>query len=209
VEIPDDSIVMTSFGDASSNHASAVTAFNAAGWAQVQHLPLPILYVCEDNGVGISVHTPDVWLPQNYGNRMGISYYRADGRNLASAWETVRRAIDNCRSRRRPTFLHLDVVRLMGHAGSDVEVNYREEQEILATEAKDPLLAWARYLCETGIATAQQLLDSYQQISERVQRVAELAITRPKIETLAEVIEPLRWPACEKVLGFPIRKHGS
>ena len=84
LEIPEDSIVMVSFGDASANHASAVTAFNAAAWTQVQHLPCPILFVCEDNGVGISVHTPDEWLPLNYGQRTGLSYYRTDGRSLAA-----------------------------------------------------------------------------------------------------------------------------
>ena len=57
--IPADSIVICSFGDASSNHATAQTAFNAAGWTAYQQLPAPVLYVCEDNGIGISVKTPD------------------------------------------------------------------------------------------------------------------------------------------------------
>ena len=51
--IPDDSIVVCSFGDASSNHATAQTAFNAAAWTGYQKLPAPVLFVCEDNGIGI------------------------------------------------------------------------------------------------------------------------------------------------------------
>ena len=56
--IPTDSIVLCSFGDASANHATAQTAFNTAMWSAYQKLPAPILFVCEDNGLGISVKTP-------------------------------------------------------------------------------------------------------------------------------------------------------
>jgi 2-oxoisovalerate dehydrogenase E1 component len=58
--IPEDSITVCSFGDASSNHATAQTAFNAAAWTAYQKLPAPVLFVCEDNGIGISVKTPTV-----------------------------------------------------------------------------------------------------------------------------------------------------
>ncbi|TAL96213.1 MAG: MFS transporter, partial [Rhodanobacter sp.] len=37
--VPDDSIAICSFGDASSNHATAQTAFNAAAWTAYQKLP--------------------------------------------------------------------------------------------------------------------------------------------------------------------------
>ncbi len=37
--------------------ATAQTAFNTAMWAS-KKLPAPILFVCEDNGLGISVKTP-------------------------------------------------------------------------------------------------------------------------------------------------------
>lgn len=51
--IPEDSIAICSFGDASANHATAQTAFNAAAWSSFQKLPAPVLFVCEDNGIGI------------------------------------------------------------------------------------------------------------------------------------------------------------
>ncbi len=41
--IPADSITICSFGDASSNHATAQTAFNAAAWTAYQKLPAPVL----------------------------------------------------------------------------------------------------------------------------------------------------------------------
>ena len=60
--IPDDSIAICSSGDASANHATAQTAFNTAAWTAYQKLPAPVLFVCEDNGIGISVKTPTDWI---------------------------------------------------------------------------------------------------------------------------------------------------
>ena len=47
--LPDDAIVYCSFGDASANHSTAQGAFNTAGWTAWQSIPMPILFVCEDN----------------------------------------------------------------------------------------------------------------------------------------------------------------
>src|SRR3546814_19293137 len=52
--LPDDAVVLASFGDASANHSTAQGAFNAAGWAAFQGSPLPLIFLCEDNGIGIS-----------------------------------------------------------------------------------------------------------------------------------------------------------
>src|SRR6185503_12878160 len=77
---PDDAIVVCTFGDASANHSTAAGAFNTASWTAFQNLPVPILFVCEDNGIGISVRTPDGWIAAAYGARPGLRYVAADGR---------------------------------------------------------------------------------------------------------------------------------
>src|SRR6266702_7781143 len=59
---PTDSIVVASFGDASVNHSTAAGAINTASYCAYQGLPLPLLLVCEDNGLGISVRTPSGWV---------------------------------------------------------------------------------------------------------------------------------------------------
>src|SRR3546814_719243 len=78
--IPQDSIAICSFGDASSNHATAQTAFNAAAWTAYQKLPAPVLFVCEDNGIGISVKTPDGWVARNFRDRPDLA--RSEGRRV-------------------------------------------------------------------------------------------------------------------------------
>src|SRR5262249_7651688 len=137
---PHDAIIACTFGDASANHSTATGAINTAAWTAYQHLPVPILFVCEDHGIGISVRTPAGWIAANYGNRAGIHYVWADGLDLAHAYDAACAAVDHVRTTRRPAFLHLRTVRLLGHAGSDVEQSYRPLSEIEADEAADPVI---------------------------------------------------------------------
>ena len=82
---PRDSVVVCSFGDASANHSTATGAINTALHTAYQNLPVPVLFVCEDNGLGISVSTPRGWIQHAYGSRPGLAYYQADGFDLAVA----------------------------------------------------------------------------------------------------------------------------
>src|SRR3970282_706667 len=78
-----DSIVLCSFGDASVNHATAQAALNTAAHCAFQHLPLPLLFVCEDNGLGISVPTPPGWVEEMLRSRPAPRYESVDGSDHA------------------------------------------------------------------------------------------------------------------------------
>ncbi len=189
--IPDDSIVICSFGDASSNHASAQTAFNTAQWTAYQKLPAPVLYVCEDNGIGISVKTPTGWVNNAFRHRDGLDYFYADGLDIAEGYGQVQAAVEHCRRTRRPTFLHLRTTRIMGHAGTDFEIEWRSFEELMAVEATDPLLRSAEIALQSGWMSKQAVLDLYEATRAKCFAAAEEADKRPKLETLEEVIAPL------------------
>ncbi len=69
--VDDRRIVVCSFGDASANHSTAAGALNSAAWTTFQNVPAPVLFVCEDNGFGISVRTPEGWIENAYSTRPG------------------------------------------------------------------------------------------------------------------------------------------
>ncbi len=189
--IPDDSIAICSFGDASSNHATAQTAFNTAAWTAYQKLPAPVLFVCEDNGIGISVKTPADWIAANFSRRRDLDYFYADGLDLATGYEQVARAVHHCRTTRRPTFLHLRTTRIMGHAGTDFEIEWRTIEELVTVEATDPLLRSAVIALQAGVYTREQLLARYEDFRQRCFAAADEADRRPKLTALADVIAPL------------------
>ncbi|MAG55981.1 MAG: MFS transporter [Planctomycetes bacterium] len=191
VNAPADAIVACTFGDATVNHATAQAAFNAASWTAFQKLPLPLLFVCEDNHIGISVRTPANWVLNRFRNMPGIAYFRGDGLDLPSAWNAARAAVDHVRRRRAPAFLHLEVVRLLGHAGSDVETEYRLRGEIEADERLDPLHRSVELVLDAGLVTPTQIKDLYEEIRARVVAGGREAATRPKLESAREIMAPL------------------
>jgi 2-oxoisovalerate dehydrogenase E1 component len=189
---PDDAIAVCSFGDASANHSTAAGAVNAAIQVAYRGLPLPLLLVCEDNGLGISVPTPAGWVEHAYGSRPGLDYVAADGCDLADAVRAARTAVDRVRRHRRPVFLHLRTVRLMAHAGTDLETAYRRPADLAADLARDPLLGTARLLVGSGTCTAQGVLDRYEAARARVAALAAEVAPSRRLATAAEVVAPLR-----------------
>lgn len=203
--IPGDSIAICSFGDASSNHATAQTAFNAAAWTAYQKLPAPVLFVCEDNGIGISVKTPNGWIARNFSQRPDLDYFAADGLDLANGYADVQRAVEHCRSTRRPTFLHLRTTRIMGHAGTDFEIEWRSLEELCAVEATDPLLRSAAIALESGLMSKDEVLALYESTRQRCFAAAGEADRRPKLDSLADVIAPLAPYSPDKVMAEATR----
>jgi len=204
--IPADSVILCSFGDATVNHSTALGAFNAASWAGFQRIPVPVLFVCEDNGLGISVRTPPRYVEETFRARPGIRYLQADGLDLIATHRVASEAIEYCRRYRRPVFLHLRVVRLLGHAGTDHESEYRGWREIEEAEVKDPLLRTLRTLLHEGLMTASEARDRYEEVRGEVRRAAERAVRRPKLETAAQVcapIAPYDEPAVRAEAGRP------
>ncbi|MCA1588708.1 MAG: MFS transporter [Chloroflexi bacterium] len=188
--LPDDAIVVCSFGDASANHATALSAINAARYAVRLGQAMPLLLVCEDNGMGISVPTPDGWIAQTFGDQPHLRYVEAGG-ELDDVWNAVGTAVDHVRVSRQPAFLHMRTVRLWGHAGSDAEHIYRSIPDIEEVEGQDPLLRNARRLIELGAATPDELGDLIRETRARVLGVGEEAARRPRLSTTADVIGPM------------------
>ncbi len=195
-QTPPDAVVLCSFGDASVNHSTAQGALNAAGWTAWQNVPLPLVFLCEDNGIGISTRSPAGWVSAVLQSRPGLTYIACNGLDVADTLAAARRAADHARRLRKPVLLHMSCVRLFGHAGPDVESAYRPTAEIEAAERDDPLIHTAARLIAEGIETADGIIDLYQALWEETERTAEAVVSRPKLtdarQVMASLIPPKR-----------------
>jgi len=151
---------------------------------------MPIVFVCEDNRRGISVETPRRWIHDFYAHIRHLVYFEAQG-EMDEIWDTMRLAVQTCRTQKVPVFLHLNCKRLWGHAGSDVETSYRSLEQIEYVESKDPILLNARRLIETGAARPEELAALVRDTRERVAAASREAAKRPKLTTLVEVAAPM------------------
>lgn len=185
-----DAITICSFGDASANHSVATGAFNTTMYCAYQGLPIPLLFVCEDNGLGISVRTPAGWIETTFSSRPNLRYVAVDGDDPIGVAEAATELAEWVRRRRKPAFLHLRTVRYGGHAGTDVEAAYRPAAEIRAEAARDPIIGTARALLGTGWTT-EALLRRHEEIAELVQLSAAKLADAVQLQTADEVIGPL------------------
>lgn len=193
--LPRDGIAIASFGDASLNHATAQGAINAAGWTSVQGVPLPLLLICEDNGIGISTKTPTGWVASSLEHRPGLAYFSGDGCDLWDAYRVASEASAFVRTHRKPAVLHLRTVRLYGHAGADVATSYLPRAEVEADEANDPLLRSAAGLIAQGMQPDEVLAmytDALDRTRAEAADVAKAAPLKGAAAVMSAIIPPVR-----------------
>jgi 2-oxoisovalerate dehydrogenase E1 component len=195
---PSDAIAICSFGDASANHSVATGAFNSAAYCAYQQLPMPLLFVCEDNRLGISVRTPSGWIESTFGSRPHLKYAAVDGDDPIAVAEVASELSAWVRATRRPAFLHLRTVRYGGHAGTDVEAAYRTAAEMRADAGRDPILGTARALLATGWTTSA-LLERHDEIADMVYKVAADLAEAEQLTNAEEVMRPLSMRRPEEV----------
>lgn len=205
--VPNDSVVLCSFGDASANHSTTQGAINAAGWAAYQTIPLPVVLVCEDNGIGISTATPHGWIEAGFKHRPGMHYVACDGRNLLDVYRAAKEAERLARKLKQPVFLHMKCVRLYGHAGSDAETTYLSKQQIENNELNDPLRTSLALLAAYGIADREHMYEYVQNLFARVRTEGKQAIRKPKLENAAQVMASIAPQHPERPIPEP--KTGS
>jgi 2-oxoisovalerate dehydrogenase E1 component len=206
---PRDAVTIASFGDASVNHSTAVGAINAACYTAYQGIPVPLLLVCEDNGIGISVPTPRGWIAAAYRDRPGLDYLAADGCDPVATYDAAVTAAAAARVKRRPVFLHLSVVRFLGHAGSDAETAYRSPAELAADARRDPLVATAATAVRCGLLTPGEAVARYVAIGGLVHEAAEQALGSRPLDSAAEVMGPLAPRRPDRVAEVVRRRPAS
>jgi 2-oxoisovalerate dehydrogenase E1 component len=188
---PLDAIVVCSFGDASLHHATAQAALNTTAHLAYDGTPLPLFYVCEDNGLGISVPTPEAWIEQSLHWRPELAVEHTVGERPEELLATARELVAWVREHRHPAVLHVRTVRFLSHAGADLETAYRSGKEIRSDYARDPLLALGRWLVASGTRTGDELASEYLEARAAIRERALEAMRRPQLATAADVMRPL------------------
>jgi 2-oxoisovalerate dehydrogenase E1 component len=113
---------------------------------------LPIVFVVEDNGYGVSTSTERM-TPYVIDALSKAHCVPIDGRDANAVYEAARRAVDEARFHHQPSVLYLSLDRLMSHTSSDDHRIYRSALELASIEVRDPLHALAARLQKDGVLT--------------------------------------------------------
>ena len=174
-----DEVVWMSVGDGTTSEGEFWEALNTAC-----NLKLPVVFVVEDNGYAISVpvevNTAGGDISKVVSGFPNLYIQKCDGTNPIESYETFKRAVDYCRARRGPAFVHGKVIRPYSHSLSDDEKLYRCEPERAEEALRDPIRTFPEFLMENGFATSEELQKLRDEVDAEVNEAADRALAMPQ-----------------------------
>lgn len=170
-------VAVAFFGDGASNEGTFHESLNMAGvWK------LPVVYVCENNGYGISVPTWQSTSVEDISVR-GAAYdipgVTVDGNDVEAIDGAFASALERARSGEGATLIECKTYRWMGHWTGDPQ-NYRTREEVAAWKARDPVARFREKLLEWGHLTAAQLDGIEAESKAEAEAAARFALESPE-----------------------------
>ncbi|SHE44087.1 pyruvate dehydrogenase E1 component alpha subunit [Desulfacinum infernum DSM 9756] len=164
-----DQVAVCFFGDGASNQGTTQEAMNlASAWK------LPVVFVNENNGYGISCPTCKSMAVADIADRAAaydMPGVVVDGNDVVAVYEAVAEAVDRARRGDGPSLIECKTYRWRGHFEGDA-CTYRDEAEVQSWMAKDPIKRLREKLLEQGILTE----DKDREIRDAIARELEAAV---------------------------------
>lgn len=196
-----DAVAVGLFGDGALEEGVSYEALNFAALYS-----LPAVYVCENNspgalgsaGGGFPTSVSAVKDLPDIAKTFGIPVETVDGRSLDDVYELACRAVDHCRKREGPFFMHVVTDRYAGSQAlwpdlptgeTDIAMGWDDARMAGEHEGwfqgHDPLLIYARRLLADGDVSQDDLAEIDKRVSERLDEAREFALASspPAAET--------------------------
>ena len=157
-------LVVTTIGDAATRQGDF---FEALCFAREKKLP--VLFLVEDNGYGIS-------MPTRKNNPLALNVLEADnwrqieGQDVQQVYDATAEAFEKIRAGDGPFFFWIRMERLSSHTSSDDQKLYRSADELQMLEKSDPLKYWKDQLIQESVITAEEFAKLDNEVKERIRR---------------------------------------
>jgi 2-oxoisovalerate dehydrogenase E1 component len=157
-------LVVTTVGDAATRQGDF---FEALCFAKEKKLPM--LFLVEDNGYGIS-------MPTRKNNPLALNvlepdnWRRIEGQDVQQVYDATAEAFEKIRAGAGPFFFWIRMERLSSHTSSDDQKLYRSAEELQALEKSDPLKCWKDQLTHEGVITPEEFAKLDNEVKERIRR---------------------------------------
>ncbi|HKR21437.1 MAG TPA: dehydrogenase E1 component subunit alpha/beta [Pyrinomonadaceae bacterium] len=184
-----DEVTYVSLGDGTTSEGEFWEALNTAS-----NLKLPVVFLVEDNGYAISVpvevQTAGGDITPLVEGFPSLFVQRCDGTDPIASLETMQRAVDYCRRRKGPAFVHAKVIRPYSHSLSDDEKLYRPDEERTGDAERDPVKRFGALLIEEGVIDQDGLQKIKDEVDREVNEAADaaLASAQPAPETATNFV---------------------
>ena len=199
-----DAIVFCSVGESSTSEGYFYEAVNGAS-----HEQLPVVFVVQDNGYGISVpktdQTANEFASDNFRGFANLAIIHCDGTDVFDSFRAMREAVAFVRSGRGAAMVHAACVRIGSHSNSDRQDLYRSPEELATAKAADPLPKFVARVLEEGLISEAGLREIEAQNREAYDQAAERVRVAPDPDpaTIFDFLEPEPWTSPDWPEGLP------
>jgi pyruvate dehydrogenase E1 component alpha subunit len=189
-----DQVSICFFGDGSTNQGTFHESMNlAAIWK------LPVVFVCENNGYGISMSQERHQAIKDIADRgagYGVPSVVVDGNDILAVYEAGKEAIERARKGLGPTLIEAKTYRHRGHFEGDATI-YRTKEELNEWLKKDPIPRFVEFLLENGF-TKDEIAAIDAEVVEEVDEAVTFARNSP-LPAVEKTVEDVYTDIVEEV----------
>ena len=171
-----DRVAVSFFGDGASNEGTFHESLNLASvWK------LPIIFICENNGYGISVPTWQSTSVENISDRAkgyNMPGETVDGNDVEAIDAAMERAIARAKAGEGPSLIECKTYRWLGHWTGDPQT-YRTREEVEEWKKKDPMKRWREKLIAEGLFTEAELDAMLKAADDETEAATQFALNSP------------------------------
>jgi 2-oxoisovalerate dehydrogenase E1 component len=171
-------IAISSQGESSVSEGYVYEAINGAS-----NEKLPVLFVFQDNGYGISVpkrdQTANKRAANNFSGFKNLRIIHCDGKDVFSSMNAISEAKKHILEHSEPVIVHASCVRIGSHSNSDRHELYRDEDELMCVKANDPLGKFTNLLLNEGIFNHDELKHIEEEVDQTVSAAHKSALKAP------------------------------
>ncbi|MFQ5813836.1 MAG: pyruvate dehydrogenase (acetyl-transferring) E1 component subunit alpha [Anaerolineae bacterium] len=171
-----DQVVACFFGDGAANQGTFHEGLNMASiWK------LPVIFVCENNHYGISLHQHRHMNVADIADRAAaydVPGVVVDGNDVIAVYEAAHEAVKRARAGEGPSLIECKTYRQRGHFEGDPQI-YKPKEEVEAWLEKDPLPRYEAKLLERGLLTQEKIQELDEEIKARIEEAVRFAEESP------------------------------
>ncbi|MCU0371308.1 MAG: thiamine pyrophosphate-dependent enzyme [Bacteroidales bacterium] len=171
-------VAISSQGESSTSEGYVYEAINGASNEQ-----LPVIFVFQDNGYGISVpkedQTANYYAATNFEGFKNLRIIYCNGLDVFSSMNAMSMAKRHVLEQGQPVIVHAHCVRMHSHSNSDRHELYRDDQEIGEARVRDPLLKYRKQLVSSGIFTENELDELNEKAKKEISAAHKKVIMMP------------------------------
>ena len=164
------------FGEGASSRGDAHEAMNFAGIHK-----LPIIFICENNFYAFSTPQPLQMAVDDVADRAeayGFKGRVCSGNDIFAVMHEVEDAVEKARSGGGPTLVECKTYRWSGHSEHDPAI-YREKEELIEWESRDPIQRFEVYLEKKGYDLNQVVPETENKVKQIVEDAVKYAESSP------------------------------